>query len=73
MVHLRVFLMPRGELEKDVPYPPLLFMLVIEVLSRLIRDSKLTGKIQGIRLSSFLDLTHFLFVDDVGLFGCGSL
>ena len=39
----------------------------------MIKDAKRNGKIKGIKISSRLFLTHLLFVDDVILFGLGSL
>ena len=50
---------------------PLLFLLVIEGLSRLISASKDEGKIKGIKLSSSIVITHLLYVKDVVLFGNG--
>ena len=60
-------------LRQGCPLSPLLFILVIEGLSCLIEDAKQNGKIKGIKVSSKLSLTHLLFVDDVILFGLGSL
>ena len=48
---------------------PLLFILVIEGLSLLIKDAQSNGKIRGIKISPQLSLTHLLFVDDVIMFG----
>ena len=52
---------------------PLLFLLVIEGLSRLISVTKDEGKIKGIKLSSLIFITRLLFVNDVVLFGNGSM
>ena len=52
---------------------PLIFILVIEGLSLLIKDAQNNGKIMGIRISSHLSLTHLIFVDDVILFGSGTV
>ena len=51
---------------------PLLFILVIEGLSLLIKDAQNSGLIRGIKISPQLSLTHLLFVDDVIMFGYGS-
>ena len=51
----------------------MLFILVIEGLSLLIEEEKKQGKIKGIKISACLSLTHLLFVDDVILFGFGSV
>ena len=55
------------------PLFPLLFLLVIEGLSRLIGDAKLKGNICGIKLMPTVSFTHLLFVYDVVLFGCGTI
>ena len=39
----------------------------------MIEEAKRKGKIKGIKISARLFLTHLLFVDDVILFGFGSL
>lgn len=52
---------------------PLLFLLVIEGLSRLINEAKKKMKIKGIKISSSLFIMHLLFVDDVLIFGVGSV
>ena len=62
------FTATRG-IRKGYPLSPLLFILVIEGLSLLIKDAKVKGKIWGIKISDSLYLTHLLFVDDVILFG----
>ena len=54
------------------PLPPLLFLLVIEGLSRLINLYKSEGKLKGIKISLTVFISHLLFVDDVMLFGKGS-
>ena len=58
-------------IRKGCPLSPLLFILAIEGLSLLIKDEKVKGKIQGIKISDSLYLTHLLFVDYVILFGNG--
>ena len=59
-------------IRQGCPLSPLLFIMVIEGLSLLIKDAKRNGKIKGIKISTKLFLTHLLFVDDVILFGLGS-
>ena len=39
----------------------------------MIEEAKRIGKVKGIKISSKLALTHLLFVDDVILFGLGSV
>ena len=60
-------------IRKGFPLSPLLFILVIEGLSLFLKDAKGGGKIKGIQISASLSLTHLLFVDDVVLFGLGTL
>ena len=60
-------------IRQGCPLSPLLFILVIEGLSLLIEDAKRNGKIKGIKISHLLSLSHLLFVDDVILFGLGSV
>ena len=62
------FTTSRG-IRQGCPLSPLLFILVIEGLSLLIKDAQKNGKITGIKISSQLSFTHLLFVDDVILFG----
>ena len=50
----------------------LLFILVIEGLSLLIKDARNNGKIRGINISSQLSFSRLLFVDDLILFGTGT-
>jgi hypothetical protein len=51
---------------------PLLFLLVVEGLSRAISEAKRLGSFSGIKISQALHLTHLLFVDDVLIFSGGS-
>ena len=51
----------------------LLFLLVIEELNRLIDKSKLDGSTKGISFSKNLSISHLLFVDNIMIFGLGSL
>ena len=46
---------------------------MIESLILLIADAQKRGKITGIRVTPNICLTHLLFVDDVLLFGLGTL
>ena len=60
-------------IRQGCPLSPLLFLLIIEGLRLLIKDSQKKGIIKGIKVSSSLALSHLLFVDDVVLFGIGTL
>ena len=44
---------------------PLLFILVLEGLSLLLKDKKVVRKIIGIRVSRMIKIIHILFVDDI--------
>ena len=60
-------------IRQGFPLSPLLFLLVIEGIGLLIKDAQRKGKIKGIKVSSLLAVSHLLFVDDVVLFGIGTL
>ena len=66
------FTASRG-IRQGYPLSPLLFILVIEGFSLLIRDARNNGLIRGIQISPSLALSHLLFVDDVILMGSGTL
>ena len=70
---LSVFFTASRGIRQGCPLSPLLFILVIEGLSLLIKDAKVNGKIREIKISTSLSLTHLPFVDDVVLFGISTL
>jgi hypothetical protein len=47
------------------PLSPLLFILVMEGLSLLMKDSLARGAVSGIKVSRMINILHILFVDDV--------
>ena len=59
-------------LRQGCPLSPLLFVLVMEGLSALIKNAKARGTFHGLRVNDILHLTHLLFVDDVLIFLDGS-
>jgi len=67
----RFFNSQRG-LRQGFPLSPLLFLLVVEGLSRLIHTARRAGKVKGIEVAINLFITHLLFVDDILLFTNGS-
>ena len=69
---LAAFFQASRGLRQGFPLSPLLFILVIEGLSLLIKDAQNNGKIRGIKISPQLSLTHLLFVDDLIMFGTGT-
>ena len=60
-------------IRQGCPLSPLLFILVIEGLTRIILDAQHKGHIIGFQYSHSLFLTHLLFVDDVILYGIGTV
>ena len=61
-----------GDLDKCVIYHHS-FLLVPEGLSKIVIEAKREGSLKGINIGNFVNLTHLLFLDDVLLFGKGSL
>jgi hypothetical protein len=67
-----IFFRPGRGLRKGCPLFPLLFLIVVEGLSRALIYVKRLGPLKGIRLGISVSLSHFLFVDDILLFCNGS-
>jgi hypothetical protein len=61
------FFKPTRVLMQWCPLSPLLFLLIVEGISRTIIEAKHRSIVQGIKIGSVL-LTHLLFVDDIMLF-----
>jgi hypothetical protein len=68
----KAFHSERG-LRQGCPLSPLLFILVLESLSILLKRSKLAGKLTGIKASRLTQILHLLFVDDVIIMTSDSL
>jgi len=60
-------------LRQGCPLSPLLFLLIVEGLSRILLKLIEDGKIEGVLVATGIRHTHLLFVDDVILFGKGTL
>jgi len=52
-------------LRQGCPLSPLLFILVMEGLSLMLKESQINGRLAGIQVSRALKILHILFVDDV--------
>lgn len=60
-------------LKQGCPLSPLLFLIVMDGLSRLIASAKRDGDLCGLKISDDCFLTHLLFVDDVMIFLDGNI
>eukprot|EP00253_Pinus_taeda_P033720 PITA_33720 len=60
-------------LRQGCPLPPLLFLIVMEGLSRLIISAKRDGSLSGLKITDECYLTHLFFVDDVLILLDGSI
>lgn len=67
------FFKPSRRLRQRCPLSPTLFLLVAEYLSRYIEHQHLEGLLKGIRFTRDTHVTHLLFVNDILLFGNGSI
>ena len=67
-----LFKRTRG-IKQECRLSPLLFLLIVEGLSRLINKANNEDTIKGLEVSTHHNLTHSLFVDDVLFFGNGTL
>ena len=52
---------------------PLMFLLIVEGLSRLTNKETTAGKTHGIKIARILRITHLLFIDDAVLYGRGTI
>jgi len=60
-------------LRQGCPLSPLLFLLIIEDLSRVIQSQVREKNLEGVTVARGLNVTHLMFVDDIILFGNGIL
>jgi hypothetical protein len=60
-------------LRQGFPLSPLLFLLVVEGLSRAIQEQVMEKKIEGVLVARGIRITHLMFVDDVIIFGNGKI
>lgn len=66
------FHVERG-LRQGFPLSPLLFLLVMEGLSRCLIEEMDRGRLRGIMITDNCTLTHLIFVDDIIIFLNGSI
>ena len=59
-------------LRQGCPLSPFLFLLIVDALSRIINHVKRARSFKGIKITSSLELTHILFIDDVVMLGEGT-
>jgi hypothetical protein len=59
-------------LRQGFPLSPFLFLLVAEGLSRALVAEKISGSFPRIDITTSLQVTHLLFVDDILIFTSGS-
>jgi hypothetical protein len=64
------FISERG-LHQGFPMSPLLFLLVVEGLSKAIENAVRLGDFQGIQVAPGMRITHLLFMDDILIFCSG--
>eukprot|EP00253_Pinus_taeda_P029778 PITA_29778 len=67
-----LFHVERG-LRQGCPLSSLFFLLVMESISIFVHEEHRNGRLKGIKVTNFVFLTHFFFMDDVLIFLSGSL
>jgi mannosylglycoprotein endo-beta-mannosidase len=66
-----VFFRSSRRFRQGCPLSPLLFLLIVEGLSILLKKLVEEDKIKGVGVAKGIIITHLLFVDDIILFGRG--
>jgi hypothetical protein len=60
-------------LSQGFPLSPLLFLLIVEGHSKILKMLVEDGSLEGFLVENGFRITHFLYVDDVIMFGKGSM
>lgn len=60
-------------IRQGCPLSPLLFLIVMEGLSRLIASEKRVGRLKHIKITKQCSVSHLLFVDDILIFLDGGI
>jgi hypothetical protein len=47
------------------PLSPFLFLIIVEALSRVLKEAKRSGVLRGIKVTDSEEISHFLFMDDI--------
>jgi hypothetical protein len=68
----RFFRASRG-LRQGCPLSPFLFLIIVDALSRLIKESRSEGLLRGLKVTASEMVSHLLFIDDIWCSIYGSL
>ena len=67
------FFRPTRGLRLECPLSPFILLSIAEALNQIIHNAKEARMIKGIKVSNTEKVTHTLFVDDVLIFGEGTI
>jgi len=56
-----------------MPSSPLLFIIIVEGMSKALIQTKISGSFKGIKIGSNIFISHLLFVDDILFFCDGTM
>jgi hypothetical protein len=59
-------------IRQGCPLSLFFFILIVEVLSKLVTHARIQGLLKGLKVSPSKVISHLLFIDDTLLFGSGS-
>jgi hypothetical protein len=61
------FRLERG-LKQWFPLSPLRFLLIVEGLSRLLKEATINDSFKGVNIGTYCNNTHLMFIDDILVF-----